>query len=453
MKYYSEHELRSVNLETNAELAKLTRGENMKSESFTASNLRYALVILFLINTVNYMDRMILAVLSQSIKEDMGLSDTQLGLLTGTAFALFYAVMGLPIARWADRGVRKNIMTLAMTVWSGMTLLTSFAQSYTSLLVARFCVGIGEAGCIPTAHSMISDLYPKEKRALALAIFSTGMTVGVAAGFSIGGWIGQTYGWRTAFFVLGLPGLLLAVITYFTLIEPKRGQHDGMANVQPGNAAEVFHYIRQNKSYLNILAGSIFGMFMIYGIIQWAPAFFIRLHGMTTAQVGVWFGFAYGGGQFIGMLVGGQFANYLMIKDERWIVWISGIAYIACAPVFILALLMPDKNTAFVFIFLGSGLFGVAIGPQMAAMMSVMPPNMRATASAIAMFSISLLGIGLAPLVIGYASDLLSPVYGDNALRYAMIGTAFVAILAGYNFLLAARSVRSDMRLHGTNGA
>lgn len=424
----------------------------MKSESFTASSLRYALVILFLINTVNYMDRMILAVLSQSIKEDMDLSDAQLGLLTGTAFALFYAVMGLPIARWADRGVRKNIITLAMTVWSAMTLLTSFAQSFRSLLVARFCVGIGEAGCIPTAHSMISDLYPKEKRALALAIFSTGMTVGVAAGFSIGGWLGQTYGWRTAFFVLGLPGLLLAFITYFTLIEPKRGQHDGIANVPPGNAAEVFHYIRQNKSYLNILAGSIFGMFMIYGIIQWAPAFFIRLHGMTTAQVGVWFGFSYGGGQFIGMLVGGKLANYLMIKDERWIVWISGIAYIACAPVFILALLMPDTNAAFVFIFLGSGLFGVAIGPQMAAMMSVMPPNMRATASAIGMFSISLLGIGLAPLVIGYASDLLSPIYGDNALRYAMIGTAFVAILAGCNFLLAARSVRSDMKLHDANG-
>ncbi len=419
----------------------------MQPNQVTDSNMRYVLVILFLINTVNYMDRMILAVLSQSIKEDMGLSDAQLGLLTGFAFAVFYAVMGLPIARWADRGIRKNIITLAMTLWSAMTILTSLAQTFTHLLIARFSVGIGEAGCIPTAHSLISDCFPKEQRAFALAIFSTGMTVGVAAGFSIGGWVGETYGWRSAFLLLGLPGLILAVITYFMLKEPERGQHDGNVDVAPTNVSEVFRFILQNRSYLHILSGSIFGMFMIYGIIQWAPPFFIRLHHLTTSQVGAWFGLAYGGGQFIGMLIGGKLANVLILRDERWLVWITAIAYIGCAPIFIIALSVPEPNMAFVFISIGSALFGVAVGPQMAAMMSVMPPNMRATASAIGMFSISMLGIGLAPLLIGYTSDLLNPVYGDNALRYAMIGTAFVAVLAGSNFLFAAKSIEADMRL------
>lgn len=420
----------------------------MQLEPITEASRRKVLFILFLVNVVNYMDRMTLAVVSQSIKEDMGLSDTQLGMLTGFAFAAFYAFMGLPIARWADRGIRKNIISIALTVWSSLTLLTSVVQNYSQLLFARFCVGVGEAGCIPTSHSLLSDYFPKERRASALAIFSSGMTIGVAAGFSIGGWFEELYGWRMAFLLLGIPGLLLAAVTYFMVKEPVRGQSDGIVSAAPHTVATAFRFICKSRSYLHILSGSIFGMFTIYGIIQWAPPFFIRLHGLSTAQVGSWFGLAYGGGQLIGILCGGRLANVLMIRDERWLVWLSAIAYISCAPAFITALLLPTPHAAFVFIAIGSAMFGVAIGPQMAAMMSVVPPNMRATASAMAMFSISMLGIGLAPLMIGYTSDLLHPAYGDNALRYAMIGTAFVAVFAGCSFLLAAKSLRADMQPH-----
>jgi MFS family permease len=256
-------------------------------QAFSPAYLRYALGLLTVVYVINFVDRQILSILLQSIKLDLGLSDLQLGLLSGTAFGLFYATLGIPIARLADVFSRKVVMAVCLVIWSGMTALCGTAAGFGLLLAYRVGVGVGEAGGSPPAHSLISDFFPPERRATALGIFSLGVPLGILVGFLAGGWLDETLGWRKAFVVVGLPGLALAAVVALTLKEPLRGHSEGLESDRPAPSAdEVIRFLWSSHSFRHVAFGSALYAFVGYSIVTWAPSFLIRSHGMTTGEIG-----------------------------------------------------------------------------------------------------------------------------------------------------------------------
>jgi len=246
----------------------------------------YALSLLTLVYSFSFIDRQLLAILQESIKSDLGLSDSQLGLMTGFAFALFYVTAGLPIARWADNGNRRNILALAVFIWSFMTALSGAAQSYLHLLMARIGVGVGEAGGNPPSHSMISDIFPPDKRATMLGIYFTGVNVGILFGFLLGGWLNEVFGWRVAFVVVGAPGILLALLVRYTMAEPGRGLVEGKpVGTQTHSTREVIVLLWSLPSMRHMALGMGLGAFVLYSVANWNASFLIRSHGMSTGEV------------------------------------------------------------------------------------------------------------------------------------------------------------------------
>ena len=270
----------------------------------------YALGILVVVYTFNFIDRQILSILLEPVKTDLGLSDTQMGLLTGFAFAMFYATLGIPIARFADRTNRRNLIAAALAIWSGFTALSGLAQNFWHMLAARIGVGVGEAGCSPPAHSMIADYYPAEQRATALGIYSLGIPFGIMFGLFAGGWINEFFGWRAAFFVVGVPGLLLAILVRYSLAEPPRGMAEGRTDSgeQP-SIGETLAYLWQKKSFRHMSFAAALTAFVGYGFVTWAPAFLIRSFGMGTGEIGTWFGLILGVAGGIGIAGGGYLAD------------------------------------------------------------------------------------------------------------------------------------------------
>ncbi|MGB5324655.1 MAG: MFS transporter, partial [Pseudomonadales bacterium] len=294
---------------------------------------RIALAMLTIAYALNFIDRQILVILQESIKVDMGLSDVQLGLLSGFSFALVYITAGIPIAYWADRGNRRNIIALAVAVWSGMTALSGLAANYTQLLLARIGVGIGEAGGSPPAHAIISDYYPPHKRGGALAIYSMGLHFGILLGFLFGGLISEMFGWRMAFMAVGLPGVLFALVFYFVVQEPERGRWEtaSQAAYKP-TLRETMQLLKSYRSFWYIAAGTGFTAFVGYGNGNFAPSFLIRSHGFSVGEVGVILAFFGGGAGMIGALLGGFLADKLGTRDKRWYVWLPACASLLAVP-------------------------------------------------------------------------------------------------------------------------
>ena len=294
---------------------------------FSPATRNYALGVLVVVYTFNFIDRQILSILLEPIKLELGLSDTALGLLTGFAFALFYATLGIPIARYADKNNRRNLIALALAIWSGMTALSGLAQNFWQLLAARIGVGVGEAGCSPPAHSMIADYFPAENRATALGIYSLGIPVGILFGFLAGGWLNEFFGWRVAFFVVGIPGLILAVLVRFTLAEPTRGMAEGRidSGEQPG-VMETFRFMWRKKSFRHLAFGGALTAFVGYGLVTWVPSFLVRSHGMETGEIGTWLGLILGIPGGIGIAAGGWMADKLGSRDTRWYLWVVSVA-------------------------------------------------------------------------------------------------------------------------------
>ncbi|MDA7853342.1 MFS transporter, partial [Porticoccaceae bacterium] len=270
---------------------------------------RYVLVLLTLVYALNFIDRQILVILQESIKADMDLSDSQLGLLTGFAFAIFYVSVGIPIARWADVGNRRNIVSLAIAVWSGMTALSGLTQNFWQLLLARIGVGVGEAGGSPPSHSIISDYYPAEQRGSALSFYSTGVYLGILFGFLIGGWINSQFGWRAAFFVVGVPGFLVALLVRFTIREPLRGGLDGRAHETPATFGATLSKLKSFGSFRLFAIGAGLNAFSSYGIGNFMPSFLIRSHDFTSMQVGTSLALITGIGGALGTYFGGVLAD------------------------------------------------------------------------------------------------------------------------------------------------
>jgi predicted MFS family arabinose efflux permease len=415
----------------------------------TDSYRRYALGLMLTVYVVNFIDRQIFSILIEPIKADIHLSDTQLGFLGGIAFAIFYTFAGIPIARWADKGNRRNIITLAMIVWSLMTAVTGLARNFWMLLVARVGVGIGEAGCSPPIHSMISDYFPANRRGTALSIYALGIPIGGAIGTLAGGWIGQYFGWRIAFMVVGIPGILLAIVVRLTLREPPRGFSDDV-DTEPVAAADirvmdVFRFLWGLKSFRHLSMAAALHGFVGYGVALFMPSFFIRLHGFGLAEIATYL-FLIGLTGMIGTFLGGYLSDRIGKEDKRWYMWIPGIATLMSIPFSILFYTTGDATLALFLAVPGTILGPMYLGPSFAMVQSLVTPGMRALASALLLFILNIIGLGLGPWFVGFLSDFLNPHYGVEALRYALFSVAMVGGLwAAFHYAMAARTLNEDL--------
>ncbi len=400
----------------------------------------YGLALLFLVSFFNYLDRMVIAVMVEPMKRDLGLSDTQIGLVSGLAFAFLYAVCGLPLARIADRGSRKWLLALCLAGWSGMTALTGTVRNFGELFLVRMAVGVGEAGCVPSAHSMIGDTYPAERRAFAVGVFQAGGLLGLSVGLAVAGLLTEQFGWRRTLLWIGLAGLPLALLIGLTLREPARG-HVPKA---PEAISTALRALAQRRPLVHVIAGLSIGAFATYGMAQWLPAFFIRSHGATLTEVGI-YGAVFGGvAGMLGTVICGAAMMRLHRRDARWELWLPAICYLLALPCYAASFVLGDLRAAlgiqFLAVFLAAGGGAIAI----AAIQSFAEPHRRATAVAVMMFLSSLIGLGLGPAAVGIASDALAGELGSESLRYALVLSTLFLAWASLHFLAAARA--TDIR-------
>ena len=426
----------------------------------------YAMGLLLVIYVMNFVDRQVVNILAEPIKRELGLLDWQLGAMSGFAFAIFYTVLGLPIARLAERGNRPYIIGAALAVWSGFTALCGFAQNFTQLLLARIGVGVGEAGCTPPAHSLITDYVPKEKRASALAFYSMGTPLGSLVGMGLGGVIADEYGWRAAFIVCGIPGVVLASFAALTLVEPRIRQTAAelkvraaaMRDAKPFKAALAT--LKTKRTFWLVSFAAAIKAFIGYGQAPFAASFFYRNHPEEVAALAAQFGLQSGGflglalglmagiGGAIGAFFGGVIADKYGARDYRAYVSVPAIASLAVIPIYVGALLSPFATFALGSLLVGSVLGTLWYGPDYATAQTIVPPHMRATASAILLFIINLIGLGFGPLVVGAMSDMFAITFGmgeAEGVRYALLVSAFAGLGAAALFWMARGSIRGEM--------
>lgn len=407
----------------------------------------YALFILTIVYSFNFIDRQLLAILQESIKAELLLSDTQLGLLTGFAFALFYVTAGIPIARWADAGNRRNIVALAVFVWSFMTAISGLVQNYLQLLMARIGVGVGEAGGSPPSHSMISDMFPAERRASALGFYSTGVSIGILFGFLMGGWLNEFFGWRVAFFVVGVPGVLLAVVVRYTLREPRRGLSENRDdNPEPVAVKEVVALLWSRRSFRHMAWAGALSAFAGYSVANWSASFIIRSYGMSTGELGTWLALIIGIGGAVGVFGGGLLADKLAAKDTRWYVLLPALAGVISLPFAAGVYLVDNVYASLLLMIIPAIQSNVFLGNTLAVSHSLVGLRMRAMASAILFFIFNLVGLGAGPWSVGLLSDLLAPQFGDESLRYAMLALVPLMVsLSALHFYLSSRHLKRDL--------
>ncbi|WP_064196117.1 MULTISPECIES: MFS transporter [Emticicia] len=406
----------------------------------------FVLVMLTLVYVFNFIDRQLLVILQESIKHELNLTDTQLGLLSGFTFALFYVTLGLPIARIADKGNRRNIVTISLGLWSIMTAVSGLVQNFYQLLLARIGVGIGEAGGSPPAHSMISDYFPAEKRATALSIYSTGIYFGILIGFLIGGYLNHELGWRVAFFALGIPGIVFSLLFYISVKEPKRGASDDLkTETESVSIITVVKYLFATKTFAYLGLATAFHVFCLYGVSNWAPSFLSRIHHMQSSEIGVTLGLLFGIGGALGTFLGGYLTDLYGKEDKSWYLRIPAIGALVSSGLAVGALFIEDRNVSLAFMGLCALMQSAYLGPSIAVSHSLVPANMRALTSAILFFILNILGLGLGPLTVGLLSDWLTPTYHSESIRWAMSIIIFIEIVASTFFFIAAKKLSIDL--------
>jgi predicted MFS family arabinose efflux permease len=418
---------------------------------------RYFLAVLVLTLASNYIDRYVLGLLLQDIKVDLALSDTQLGLLSGIAFALFYSAMGIPIARAADRGNRVAIISLATAIWSVAVALCGLAGSFAHLLLIRIFVGVGEAGFIPPAHSLMADFFNRAERPRAVAIFKMGAPLSLVIGYSCAGWLAELYGWRVTFALLGLPGIVLAVVTWLTLKEPRSEASRGAETVDRGAGdaratspefTEVCAALWSNVTFRHLLFAYSLVTLFGSGISKWQPAFFIRSYGLQTGELGMWLAIVGGGGGLIGTYLGGVLASRHAANNERLQLQAMAIAYAVFGIVYLGIFFAPNLYAAFML--MGLALIGgtLVVGPLFSIIQTIVPARMRAMSIALVYLFANLIGMGLGPLATGALSDMLQPMFGNESLRYALAALCPGYAWCGWHAWRASKTVARDLESH-----
>jgi predicted MFS family arabinose efflux permease len=452
-----------------------------RSRNFSASYKRWMLLLIMLAYAFSFMDRIIIATVGQAIKVDLALSDVQLGLLGGMAFAFFYTVLGIPVARLAEHKSRVAIISACVLIFSLMTFLCGMVQNYWQLLLCRMGVGIGEAGGTPSSHSLIADHYPVEKRASVIALFSIGVPLGAVTGAVLGGWIVSNWGWRPAFFVVGLPGLLLSGLMFLTLREPARGlseKSDASVKDTGGHVPsmrDVLARLWSKPSFIRIVIGCSLAGFANFAVNMFMPSYFVRVFGFSYAQAGLTLGIVSGGASLIGTLGGGFLSDWAGKKDPRWYAWVPAAAFVLGTPFYLIAFSQSHWQVALPVMMFGAIFFYAWNGPTFSVTLNLVEPRMRASASAILLFAVNMIGQGLGPVFIGFASDRFAaraftagqyatqcaggrPAPGATAelaqaclqasasgIQLAMLVCSCVFLGAAVFYFLAARTVRADL--------
>ena len=423
----------------------------------------YALGLLMVIYVLNMLDRQVVSILAEPIKQELHLADWQIGVMTGLAFAVLYTFLGIPLARYAERGDRPLIIAAAVAVWSAFTALCGIAQNFTQLVLARIGVGVGESGCTPPALSLIADTVPKEQRASAVSVYMLGAPIGSLVGLSVGGVLTDAFGWRTAFLVVGAPGLLVALVAALTLREPRRGlRAAAAASASAANAPSFRDALRElagKRAYWFMLSGITLKSFMSYGALAFFGSFFFRNHGDELAQFAAPFGLGpagflgialsvtAGAMAIIGTLLGGRLADRFARRDQRAYAVIPAIGAIAGLPFSIAALFSDSLLMALTFLLVPGLMNALWLGPGYGVVQSLVQPHTRATATAVVLFVANLVGLGLGPLGVGLISDLLASrgFSSGEAIRWSMASFAVLAFPCAWLFWSARKTMREEI--------
>lgn len=402
------------------------------------------MAMLLLAYTLNFIDRQIIGILAVPIKADLGLSDGQLGLMGGLAFALFYSGLGIPIARLADRHDRGLIMAVALGLWSLMTALCGLAQNFWQLFAARLGVGVGEAGGVAPAYSLISDLYPAEQRARALAVYSFGIPIGSASGIVFGGYIATVIDWRYAFFIVGVAGVLIAPLFRHIVRDPRATPAKGEPRVAQAGLGQVLRTLSRKPSFWLICLGASCSSMMGYGLFFWLPSFLVRSFGLTLLSASLHYGVILLIGGLAGIWLGGRLGDALGGRSRAAYMLVPVAAFVTTIPFYAMGMSAGHILLTMGLLLVPTGLGLVWVGPVLAAIAGLVPPAMRSTASAVFLFVNNLIGIGIGTPAIGWLSDRLGSVYGTESLRYAILSGTLFYVAAAMFLLLAARFVARD---------
>jgi MFS family permease len=409
---------------------------------------RYAVVtFLAIVYTFNFMDRQIMSVLQEPIRIEMGLSDTQLGMLTGLTFALFYTSCGLPVAWLSDRYRRVSIMAAACGIWSLFTAACGLATNFTQLALSRVMVGAGEAGGSPPSYSLISDYFPPQERGTGLAIYSLGVPVGSALGVAVGGWVAAHYGWRTAFVAVGLPGIVLALLMLLLIREPRRGGLDPVPTGETAHSAPqgiragLATFFRNRTMVLTALSSGL-SAFVGYAMLSWNPPFLERVKGMTLAEVAAWYSLVLGVTGFIGTFAAGWLVDRLGRRNRRWYAWVPAIAFTLTLPALAGMIWAPTWQTALAFLAVPALLNNMYLAPALTVVQNAAPPAQRSLAGATLLFILNLIGLGGGPLYVGFISDTAKAQGVEQSLVVGYVALFPIIVLTIGAHLLAARSMR-----------
>tara|TARA_R110002110_G_scaffold68080_2_gene184681 strand:- start:6703 stop:7998 length:1296 start_codon:yes stop_codon:yes gene_type:complete len=410
---------------------------------------KYLLFLLIAIAAVSFFDRFVFALALEPIRADLHLSDTQLGLMTGIAFAVFYAFAGIPIARWADRGDRITISAIAVGLLGVAVSLCGMAANFIQLLTTRAGVAVGEAGAVPAAQSLISDYYDRQDRPHVLALYFMSYPISMILGYFLGGLLLDIYGWRTTFILIGIPGLVVAVVAKMTLKDPRKCAAQigtlGALHVESPSLRKTFKVLWRIRSFRHIFMSFCIAYFFMMGISQWLPSFFIRTHGFNPGELGVWLAVVWGVFGILGNFLGGVFCKYIAPGDERKQFQMLAYVIALYVPVSALAYLAPDKYIALALTAVTAVLTTVGNGPIFASVQSLVDERMRSVAVAILFLFANLIGFGFGPLGVGILSDLFEPYVGSNALRYALLAFSPGGFWLAVHYWKVSESISDDI--------
>jgi predicted MFS family arabinose efflux permease len=408
--------------------------------------------ILLIVYIFNFIDRQIVNILAEPIAKELHLSDTQIGLLTGIAFALFYTILGLPIARYADRPAtnRTWLIAGALTIWSGMTALCGLAQNFGQLLLARVGVGVGEAGCTPAAHALISDLVPKERRASALGFYALGIPVGTVLGMIIGGLLVDSLGWRHAFMIVGLPGVAMAVVVLLLLKDPRHAVHIPAAADAPRmDTWTSLRSIFSSRAMVLLLVAAASAAFLSYGKSTWATIFFQRTHGLSPGQVGVYLGVINGAAGILGTWLSGKIADRFGAQNRKHVLTAAALGMLLVAPTAIIGYSAGDWRVAMFLLFVPTFLGSLYYGPTYSSVQGLVAPQARAMASAVLLFFQNLIGLGLGPLLFGMLSDSLKPSLGPDSVRWTLYAASLMSLIPAFFFWRCSLHLNAELDQKG----